>query len=95
MAMPDETQRSADQLRHEIESERGELAKAVENLRGEVSNATDLTSKLRANLPAITVGAFAVGFFLAGGISSTARFFARKSREGHERLRVGQFSIVD
>jgi hypothetical protein len=32
---------------------------------------------------------------LAGGIGATLRYFARRGREGHERARVGRFSLRD
>jgi hypothetical protein len=30
---------------------------------------------------------------LAGGIGATARYFARRGREGHERARLGKLSL--
>jgi hypothetical protein len=32
---------------------------------------------------------------LAGGIGATFRYFARRGREGDEKLRVGRWSIFD
>ena len=87
--------RTPEQIRHELEAERGRLADAVDTLRAEVKEATDIGSKLRGNLPAVAVGAAGVGFFLAGGIGATMRLLARRGREGKEKARFGRFSFVD
>jgi hypothetical protein len=87
--------RTPEVVRHELEAEREQLATAVDSLRAEVKDATDISSKLRANLPAVAVGAAGVGFFLAGGIGATMRLLARRSREGKEKARFGRFSFVD
>ena len=87
--------RTPEQIRREIEQEREQLATAVEQLRGELGEATDITGKLRTKLPVVAVGAVSAGFVLAGGIGATMRYFARRGREGHEKVRVGRFSIFD
>jgi hypothetical protein len=73
--------RTPEQVRHELESERERLATAVDSLRAEVKEATNVGAKLRSNLPAVAVGAAGLGFFLAGGIGATMRLLARKGRE--------------
>jgi len=73
--------RTPDTLRSEIEHERRELAEAVEHLREGLGEATNVSAKLRSNMPAVAAGAVGAGFFLAGGIGATMRFFARKGRE--------------
>lgn len=73
--------RSPELVRREIETERDRLASAVEDLRQGLGEATDVAGKLRAKLPVVTAGALGAGFFLAGGIGATMRFFARKGRE--------------
>jgi hypothetical protein len=73
--------RTPEAVRREIEAERRELADAVEHLRDGLGAATDVTGKLRERLPAVAVGALGAGFFLAGGIGATMRFFARKGRD--------------
>jgi hypothetical protein len=88
-------ERSADEIRREIEQERERLATAVEQLRDELSEATDVTSKLRAQLPVVAAGALSAGFVLAGGIGATMRYLARRSREPRETARVGRWSILD
>jgi hypothetical protein len=73
--------RTPDAVRREIESEREQLAHAVEELREGLGDATDVAGKLRAKLPAVAAGALGAGFFLAGGIGATMRLLARKGRE--------------
>lgn len=73
--------RTPETVRREIESERTQLAQAVEELREGLGEATDVAGKLRAKLPVVAAGAMGAGFFLAGGIGATMRFLARKGRE--------------
>lgn len=87
--------RTPEQVRHEIETEREQLAHAVETLRTGLGEAADVRGKLKANLPAVAAAAAGVGFFLAGGVGATMRYFARRSREGSTEARVGRFRIVD
>ena len=87
--------RTPEQVRHELESERERLADAVDSLRAEVKDATNVSGKLRANLPVVAAGALGAGFFLAGGIGATMRLLARRGREGKEKARFGPFSFVD
>ncbi|MBA3243835.1 MAG: DUF3618 domain-containing protein [Actinobacteria bacterium] len=73
--------RTPETIRREIETEREQLAHAVEDLREGLGAATDVAGKLRANLPVVAASALGAGFFLAGGIGATMRFLARKGRE--------------
>jgi hypothetical protein len=84
-----------EQLRQEVAAEREQLAHAVEHLRAEIREATNVKAKLRANLPVAAAGALGVGFFVAGGIGATMRLFARRGREGSEKARFGRFRLVD
>ena len=68
-------------VRREIETEREQLADAVDALRKGISEVTDVSGKLAANLPAVAAGALGAGFFLAGGIGATMRLLARRGRE--------------
>ena len=86
--------RTPEQIRTELEAERERLADAVDTLRAEVKDATDIRSKIRANLPVVTAAAAGAGFLLAGGIGATMRLFARRGREGKEKARFGRFSFV-
>jgi hypothetical protein len=87
--------RTTEQVRLELESERERLAQAVDSLRSEVKEATDVGAKLRRNLPVVAVAALGAGFFLAGGIGATTRLVFRRGREGNEKARLGRFSFVD
>jgi hypothetical protein len=84
-----------EQLRQEVAAEREQLAHAVEHLRAEIREATNVKAKLRANLPVAAAGALGVGFFVAGGIGATMRLLARRGREGSEKARFGRFRLVD
>jgi hypothetical protein len=87
--------RTSEQVRNEVVAERERLADAVDSLRAEVKEATDIRSKVRRNLPVVTAGAVGAGFLLAGGVGATMRLFARRGREGKEKARFGRFSFVD
>jgi hypothetical protein len=86
--------RTPEQIRREIEVERDQLAEAVESLRDGIGEATDISGRLRANLPVVAAGALGAGFFLAGGIGATMRLFARKGREGDTVAKSGRFRLV-
>ena len=87
--------RTPAEVRREIAAEREQLAEAVEDLRREIDDVTNVADKLRANLPVVTAGAIGAGFLLAGGIGATMRLLARRSREGREKARFGPFSFVE
>jgi uncharacterized membrane protein len=88
-------ERNAEQVKQEIARERAQLAEAVEELREELGEATNVSAKLRSKLPVLAGGALAGGFVLAGGIGATMRLLARRSREGKRKAKVGRFSLVD
>jgi hypothetical protein len=87
--------RSTTELRRRIESERNALATSVDSLRSEISEATNISAKLRGKLPAAAGGALAAGFVLAGGIGATVRLMFRKGREGETKAKAGRFRLVD
>ena len=87
--------RTVDQVRHDIEVEREQLAGAADSLREEISEATDITGRLRANLPVVAAGALGVGFLLAGGVGATARLIFRRGREGDTMAKLCRFRIVE
>ena len=89
------TPRTPERIRSELDAERNGLAQAVEHLRGELGEATDVTGKLKSKLPAVAGAAAAAGFVFAGGVGATMRYFARRGRESDEKLRVGRWSIRD
>ena len=86
--------RSIDQVRRDIETHREELAGAVDALKRDIGEATNIGGKMRANLPVVAGAALAAGFLLTGGIGATMRLLARRGREGREKARVGRFSLV-
>jgi hypothetical protein len=87
--------RTTEEVRRELDSERERLAQAVDSLRSEVKDATNVSAKLRGNLPVVAAGALGAGFLLAGGIGATMRLVFRRGREGKEKARFGRFSFVD
>jgi hypothetical protein len=87
--------RSTQEVRRDIATEREQLAGAVEDLRAGLGEATDITGKLRARLPIVAAGAVGAGFLLAGGVGATMRLFFRRGREGTEKARLGPFAFVD
>jgi hypothetical protein len=87
--------RTTEDIRRDLERERTGLAEAVEHLRDELGEATDFSGKLRAVLPAAAAAAAGAGFVFGGGIGATMRYLARRGREGHERARIGRWSLHD
>jgi uncharacterized protein DUF3618 len=87
--------RTPEEVRRDIETEREQLAEAVDSLRSEIGEATDIGAKLRSNLPVVAAGALGAGFFIAGGIGATMRLLARRGREGTTKARFGRFSVVN
>jgi hypothetical protein len=87
--------RTPEQIRLEIETERDQLADAVDHLRHEIGEATDIGAKIRSKLPVVAAGALGAGFLIAGGIGATMRLLARRGREGTTKARFGRFSFVD
>jgi len=89
--MADSNSRSVEDIRHDLEQEREQLATAAESLR----ESMNVTAAVRSKLPVLAVGALGAGFFLAGGIGATARLLMRRGREGETKARVGRFRLVD
>ena len=87
--------RTPQRIKDEMESERTELAHAVEELRAGLGEATDIAGKLRPRLPLLAGGALGAGFVVASGIGAVARLAMRRSREGEPRAKIGRFSLVD
>ncbi|TMK72283.1 MAG: hypothetical protein E6G50_04240 [Actinobacteria bacterium] len=79
-----------DAVRSELAGEREHLADAIDELR----QSADLNAQLRAKLPLLLVGAFAVGFVLSGGVGATMRLFFRRGREGRTAARAGRYALV-
>jgi hypothetical protein len=87
--------RTVEEVRREIETERDQLAGAAESLRESIGEATDISGRMRANLPAVALGALGIGFLLAGGVGATARLVFRRGREGETKATLGRFRLVD
>jgi hypothetical protein len=87
--------RTQEQVRLEIEAEREQLADAVDHLRDEIGEATNIGAKLRKRLPVVAGVALSAGFLFAGGVGATMRLLARRGREGTTKARFGRFSFVD
>jgi hypothetical protein len=95
MAAGSNNTRTTADVRRDLEAEREHLATAAESLRESIGEATDITGKMRANLPAVAAGAFGAGFLLAGGIGATVRLIFRRGREGEEVAQIGRFRLVN
>lgn len=70
-------QRSPEEIRASIESNRKELGVAVERLRGEVAEVTDWRKQLRRNKRNAIIGAAVAGFVIGGGIGGIVGLFRR------------------
>lgn len=70
--------RTTDQVRADLESEREQLAEAVDHLRDSLGNAANVAGKLKRRLPLVAAGAASMGFVFAGGVGATVRYLARR-----------------
>jgi hypothetical protein len=89
--MATSSNRTAEQVRRDIEAERERLALAADDLRAGM----DVNAKLKDKLPVAAAAALGIGFVVSGGIGATMRLFMRRSREGKTKARFGPFSLVD
>jgi hypothetical protein len=83
--------RTAEQVRRDIEAERDRLAIAADDLRAGM----DINAKLKGKLPVAAAAALGLGFVVSGGIGATMRLLMRRGREGRTKARFGPFSLVD
>jgi len=72
-----EAQRTPEQIRASIESNRRELGTAVEKLRGEVAVLTDWRRQLVVHQKKAVIGAAVAGFLIGGGIGAIGGLFRR------------------
>jgi uncharacterized protein YgbK (DUF1537 family) len=70
-------ERTPEQIRASIESNRMDLGRAVERLRDEVAEATDWRKHLRNNHQQAVIAAAGAGFVLGGGIGGVLGIFRR------------------
>jgi hypothetical protein len=73
--MPD---RSPAEIRASIESNRAQLAVAVERLRGDVAELTDWRTQIRRHRKQVLVGAAVAGFVIGGGIAALTGIVGRR-----------------
>lgn len=73
-------QRSPDQIRQSIESNRAELATSLEKLRSDVAVVTDWRRQIRAHEQQVLIGAAVAGFVLGGGIAAIGGLLRRRRR---------------
>jgi hypothetical protein len=73
-------QRSPEQIRQSIESNRADLAVSMERLRGEVAEVTDWRKQIREHQQQVLVGAAVAGFVIGGGIAAIGGLMRRKKR---------------
>jgi hypothetical protein len=74
--MPPE--RSPEQIRASIESNRMELGAAVEKLRVEVAEITDWRAQIRQHQREVVIGAAVAGFLIGGGVAGVFGLFKRR-----------------
>jgi len=65
--------RTSDQIRADIERQRGELSHSVEALRGRVAELTDWRRQVREHRRELAIGAAVVGFAIGGMIARRRR----------------------
>jgi hypothetical protein len=70
--------RTPDEIRASIESNRAELGAAVERLRTQATELADWRGHLRRHRNEVLVGAAVAGFVLGGGIAAVASRFRRR-----------------
>ncbi len=62
--------RSAEEIRDSIEAHRADLALSVDNLRQELTRATDWRAQFRRHKREVLIGAAVAGFVLGGGVAA-------------------------
>ena len=71
-------QRSPEEIRASIETNRQELGAAVEKLRTEVAELTDWRRQIAEHRREIVIGAAVAGFVVGGGIAAALGVFRRR-----------------
>jgi hypothetical protein len=71
-------QRSPEEIRASIESNRQELGVAVEKLRTEVAELTDWRKQIRQHQREVMIGAAVAGFVIGGGVAGVFGLFRRR-----------------
>ncbi len=73
-------ERTKEEIRASIESNRAELAVSLERLRGEVAEVTDWRKQIRAHQQQVLIGAAVAGFVIGGGLAAIGGLMRRKKR---------------
>lgn len=73
-------QRTPEEIRASIESNRADLAVSLERLRGEVAEVTDWRKQIRDHQQEVLIGAAVAGFVIGGGIAAIGGLLRRKKR---------------
>ena len=73
-------QRTPEEIRRSIETNRAELAVSLQRLRGEVAEVTDWRKQLREHQQEVLIGAAVAGFVLGGGIAAIGGLLRRRKQ---------------
>ena len=73
-------QRTPEEIRRSIETNRAELAVSLQKLRGEVAEVTDWRKQLREHQQEVLIGAAVAGFVLGGGIAAIGGLLRRRKK---------------
>jgi hypothetical protein len=71
-------QRTPEEIRRSIESNRAELAVSLGRLRGEVAEVTDWRKQIQRHRKQVIVGAAVAGFVIGGGLAAVGGLFRRR-----------------
>jgi hypothetical protein len=71
-------QRTPEEIRRSIESNRAELALSLGRLLGEVAEVTDWRKQISRHRKQVIVGAAVAGFVIGGGIAAVGGLFRRR-----------------
>ena len=71
-------QRTPEEIRRSIESNRAELALSLGRLRGEVAEVTDWRKQISRHRKQVIVGAAVAGFVIGGGIAAVGGLLRRR-----------------
>ncbi len=70
--------RSPEEIRSSIETNRAQLGVSLERLRTEVSEITDWRAQLVRHQSQVLIGAVVAGFVLGGGLAAVGGLFRRR-----------------
>jgi hypothetical protein len=71
-------QRTPEEIRRSIESNRADLAVSIDRLRGEVVTLTDWRAQMRAHKREVVIGAAVAGFVIGGGLAAFGGLLRRR-----------------